>query len=136
MRKSVPLNQTKRLENTKGRDSLDSIHIPNKNYCFKNVLIWLFYIPYFPLFGVNLFTILVDLFLIPVIFLFTPWTQDVNWTMKLYWTHVRRSEEVADVFGTPYVHSTYVLCSRGNQYQKIRKRKTTCLTHTKQKFKW
>ena len=36
-----------------------------------------------------------------------PLTQDVNWA------HIRRSEEVQDVFWTSYVRSIYVLCLRG-----------------------
>ena len=45
-----------------------------------------------------LFTVLL-LILVP-----TPPTQDVTWTK------IRRSEDVQDVFWTPYVRSIYVLC--------------------------
>ena len=36
------------------------------------------------------------------------WTQDVNWT------YIRRSEDVQDIFWTPYVRSIYVLCPGGS----------------------
>ena len=38
---------------------------------------------------------------------FTQYTQDVNWT------YIRRSEDVLDVFWTPYVRSVCVLCLLG-----------------------
>ena len=40
----------------------------------------------------------------------TPQTQDVNWT------YIRRSEDVQDVFWTPYVRLIYVLCLRGGNH--------------------
>ena len=39
----------------------------------------------------------------------SPWTQGVNWT------YIRRSEDVQDIFWTPYVRSIYVLCPGGFQ---------------------
>ena len=38
----------------------------------------------------------------------TPLTQDVNWM------HIRRSEDIQNVFWTSYVRSIYTLCLRGS----------------------
>ena len=46
----------------------------------------------------------------------TSQTQDVNWT------HIRRSEDVSDVFWTSYVLSVYVLCLRGD-FRKVQREK-------------
>ena len=32
------------------------------------------------------------------------------WTNDIYWTHIRRSKDVLEVFWTPYVRWTYVEC--------------------------
>ena len=73
-----------------------------------------FSIPYFPLFGVNLFTKLAERFLFDTCY--TPiHPMNTKYKLNVHKTFRRNRGRFRTSYDT---HSVYVLCPRGNQYQK------------------